>query len=403
MKENKWINGALPAILIHGSIGSVYAWSNFSTAIAEKIGTDRNLVQFAFSLAIFFLGMSAAFGGRIVERNIHISSRISLGFFCGGLFLTGFAIHINSLPLIYLSYGVIMGIGLGTGYLTPVKTLMLWFKDHKGLATGIAVCAFGFASLIANHLNQYLIDSFCLTDGVYNYENLHSVFVTLAIIYMIPMFIASWLLKKPSWWKEDEITNSTFKMMSMWKDSKFVKIWIIVFLNILCGISLVGKLQPFMTEIDKTEKLIFASTIVGTFGIFNGSGRIIVSTLSDKLKKRINIYSIMLVCEWIAVLLLKFNNPIVSYIALCIIATGYGAGFSCLPSLLSDIYGSKNISKIHGLSLTAWGIAGLVSVFISNINNLTLITTILLIGYSVAEVISYTIKYTNFVSADQEK
>ena len=144
--NNKWIRGALPALLIHISIGSVYAWSLFVAKIAEYIGKTQSSVQFAFSLAIFFLGMSAAFGGKIVEKNIHKSSLISCMCFCTGLLLTGAAICLKSLLLIYIGYGCLMGIGLGTGYITPIKTLMLWFKDQKGLATGIAVCAFGFAS-----------------------------------------------------------------------------------------------------------------------------------------------------------------------------------------------------------------------------------------------------------------
>ena len=139
--NDKWIRGALPAVLIHISIGSVYAWSLFVKPISDYIGQSQTKVQFAFSLAIFFLGMSAAFGGKIVEKNIHKSSLISCLCFCSGLILTSFAIRYKQLPLIYLGYGCLMGIGLGTGYITPVKTLMLWFKDNKGLATGISVCA----------------------------------------------------------------------------------------------------------------------------------------------------------------------------------------------------------------------------------------------------------------------
>ena len=127
--NNKWIRGALPALLIHISIGSVYAWSLFVTRIADHIGKTQSSVQFAFSLAIFFLGMSAAFGGKIVEKNIHKSSLISCLCFCSGLLLTGLTVYLKSLPLIYIGYGCLMGIGLGTGYITPIKTLMLWFKD----------------------------------------------------------------------------------------------------------------------------------------------------------------------------------------------------------------------------------------------------------------------------------
>ena len=398
MKENKWLNGALPAILIHGSIGSVYAWSTLAPSIADKIGKSTSVVQFAFSLAIFFLGMSAAFGGRLVERNIHVSSRVSLGFFCSGLLLTALGIHVNSIALIYLGYGVIMGIGLGTGYLTPVKTLMLWFKDNKGLATGIAVCAFGFASTIAAWLNNYLISHY----------SLEQTFIYLAVIYLIPMFIASLLLKKPSWWKEDEVENSNFKMMSMWKDKNFRKIWLIMFINIASGIALISVAKTLMINTNAEHPNSFQMNpvlLVSVMGIFNGLGRIVIATISDKLKKRIDIYRYITMFEALAVIFtIGKTNPTITFIAFCVIAAGYGAGFSCLPSLLSDIYGSKNISKIHGLSLTSWAIAGLVGpIFISNVTNYTTVATTLYVVYIIAEWIADKVRYVNYTTADQEK
>ncbi|HOC98189.1 MAG TPA: OFA family MFS transporter [Bacilli bacterium] len=398
MKENKWLNGALPAILIHGSIGSVYAWSTLAPSIANRFGKSDLIVQIAFSLAIFFLGMSAAFGGRLVERNIHVSSRVSLGFFCGGLLLTALSIHVNSIALFYLGYGAIMGIGLGTGYLTPVKTLMLWFKDNKGLATGIAVCAFGFANTIAAWLNNYLI----------NHYSLEQTFIYLAIIYLIPMFIASWLLKKPSWWKEDEVENSNFKMMSMWKDKNFRKIWLVMFINIASGLALISVAKTLMinTNTEHPNSVqINPVLVVSIMGIFNGLGRLVIATISDKLKKRIDIYRYITMFEALAVIFtIGKTNPAITFIALCVIAAGYGAGFSCLPSLLSDIYGSKNISKIHGLSLTSWAIAGLVGpIFISNVTNYTTVATTLYVVYIVAEWIAERVKYVNYTTADQEK
>ena len=395
MKENKWLNGALSAILIHGSIGSVYAWSTLAPSIANRFGKSDLIVQIAFSLAIFFLGMSAAFGGRLVERNIHVSSRVSLGFFCGGLLLTALSIHVNSIALFYLGYGAIMGIGLGTGYLTPVKTLMLWFKDNKGLATGIAVCAFGFANTIAAWLNNYLI----------NHYSLEQTFIYLAIIYLIPMFIASWLLKKPSWWKEDEVENSNFKMMSMWKDKNFRKIWLVMFINIASGLALISVAKTLMinTNTEHPNSVqINPVLVVSIMGIFNGLGRLVIATISDKLKKRIDIYRYITMFEALAVIFtIGKTNPAITFIALCVIAAGYGAGFSCLPSLLSDIYGSKNISKIHGLSLTSWAIAGLVGpIFISNVTNYTTVATTLYVVYIVAEWIAERVKYVNYTTAD---
>lgn len=357
--NNKWIRGALPAVLIHISIGSVYAFHVLVNHISEYIDKPQAKVQFAFSLAIFFLGMSAAFGGKIVEKDIHKSAKISMICFCSGLCIAGLAVYLKSLLLLYLGYGCIMGIGLGTGYITPVKTLMLWFKNNKGLATGIAVCAFGFASSIASLIMTYLLDRITLP----------KIFIALAIIYVIPMTIASLILKKPDWWHEDEIDSSDFKLMSMWKNKKFVLIWLIIFINISCGLALIATATPIMTELNGKLKVItFVSFIMG---IFNGAGRLVFSAVSDKLKYRYNIYYVILGLSAITTIITyTTKSNIMVYITLCVISACYGAGFSCLPTLLSDIYGMDNISKIHGLSLTAWAMAGLVGNQISSFINI---------------------------------
>ena len=156
--SNKWTRAAIPALLLHCSIGTVYCWSSFKGGIAEYIGSSVSSVEWAFSLAIFFLGMSAAFMGNVVEKNIHKSSLVATICFALGLAGTALFIYLKSLVGILLCYGVIMGIGLGLGYLSPVKTLMLWFKDNKGLATGLAVAGFGAAKAIATPIMESMID-----------------------------------------------------------------------------------------------------------------------------------------------------------------------------------------------------------------------------------------------------
>ena len=352
--NNKWIRGALPALLIHISIGSVYAWSLFVARIADYIGKPQSSVQFAFSLAIFFLGMSAAFGGKIVEKNIHKSSLISCLCFCSGLLLTGLAVYLKSLPLIYIGYGCLMGIGLGTGYITPIKTLMLWFKDQKGLATGIAVCAFGFASAVASPIITFLTDKFALP----------MCFCILSAIYFAPMIIAHFVIKKPEWYKESDADNG-FKLMSMWRERKFRLIWFVVFINISCGLALISVASPIMA--DRAVNATTIALVVSIMGIFNGVGRLIFSAVSDKLKSRETIYLIILGLSIVVTVVARYaNSNIAVYVALIVVSACYGAGFSCLPSLLSDIFGMDNISKIHGLSLTAWAMAGLVGNQISN-------------------------------------
>lgn len=152
LPNNKWVRAAIPALLLHCSIGTVYCWSLLKSDIAEYLGRSKGEVEWAFSIAIFFLGMSAAFAGRIVEKNIHKSSLIATFCFAAGFAGTGLCVHLKSLIGIYICYGVIMGIGLGLGYLSPVKTLMLWFSEQKGLATGLAVAGFGLAKVIASLL-----------------------------------------------------------------------------------------------------------------------------------------------------------------------------------------------------------------------------------------------------------
>ena len=353
--NNKWIRGALPALLIHLSIGSVYAWSLFAEPISNYINKPQSDIQFAFSLAIFFLGMGAAFGGKIVEKNIHKSSLVSCICFCSGLLLTALAVAIKSLWFIYIGYGCLMGIGLGIGYITPVKTLMLWFKDQKGLATGIAVCAFGFASAVASPIITALTSTF----------NLPLCFIILAIIYFVPMLIAHFIIKKPEWYKETD-TDNGFKAKKLLTKPEFLLIWFVIFINISCGLALIGVASPIMAEQNMSPTII--ALVVSIMGIFNGVGRLLFSALSDKLKSREKIYDLILVLSIIiTICAVAFRTDLMIITALVVVSACYGAGFSCLPSLLSDVFGMDNISKIHGLSLTAWGIAGLVGNQLSNV------------------------------------
>ena len=193
--QNKWIRAAIPALLLHCSIGTVYCWSIFSQEIADYIGFSKGATEWAFSFAIFFLGMSAAFLGNVVEKDIHKSSLIATICFAAGMAGTGFFIwyggnqfaangkgSILALIGIYVCYGFIMGIGLGTGYLSPVKTLMLWFQDRKGLATGLAVAGFGAAKAIASPIMQAMLSG--LGEG-----GIYKMFIILAGIYFVMMFV----------------------------------------------------------------------------------------------------------------------------------------------------------------------------------------------------------------------
>lgn len=380
--ENKWFRGALPALLIHCSIGSVYAWSLFASPLSKQMGQSTQAIQFAFSLAIFFLGMSASFGGKLVEKNVKRSAIVSAVCFCSGLLVTGLAVQYNSLIGVYLGYGVLMGIGLGIGYITPVKTLMLWFGKQKGLATGIAITGFGFASTIASPLITYLIGA----------VSLPMVFVIMAGIYIIPMTVAQVIIKKPSV-AEDKPLVDYFRAGAVIKNPTFIAIWIMLFINISCGLALISVASPMMKEIGLSATII--ATVMAVMGLFNGAGRLLFSAGADKLKDRNNIYKVIFVLSISIISLTIWHNSLIT-VALLVISACYGAGFSNLPSLLSDKFGMSNISKIHGLSLTAWAIAGLVgnqfSVLIKNNTGSYLnVLTFLLVSYIIALVVNITL------------
>ena len=381
--DNKWTRAAIPAILLHICIGSVYSFSLFAKPISDYIGYSQSKVQFAFSLAIFFLGMSAAFGGAFVEKDIHRSSLLSTLCFCGGLLITALAVHLKSLWLLYIGYGAVLGIGLGIGYLSPVKTLMLWFKDNKGLATGISVCAFGFASTIASPIITTLL----------NKVSIEQTFMILAGIYFVPMMIGHFLLQKPKDWNEPQ-TSSDFKRMAMFKDKNFILMWLMFYLNIACGLALIPVASPMMTELNMKPTTI--ALIVAIMGVFNGSGRLIFSAISDKLNKRKHIYYIIFTCSILMTGVTLIFHAITP-LTLILISATYGAGFSCIAPLLADLYSMKNISKIHGLILSAWAIAGLtgnqISMFIQRHTGSYMTVFYVICGlYLIAMILSMNIK-----------
>lgn len=362
--ENKWMRAAIPALLIHMSVGTVYCWSTFKQAISETIGMSPFSVGWGFSLAIFFLGMSAAFAGRFVEKDIHKSSLLACLCFSIGMIGTGFVIKfftgIPALIGIYLFYGIIMGIGLGVGYLTPVKTLMLWFSENKGLATGISIMGFGLAKAVATPIMNFLQDKY----------NISKMFIILGIIYFTIMFLGHFLLKKPKGWIEPK-TIEKENVLSTFKEKEFIGIWLMFYLNIHCGLMIISYEKQILNTIFIGTSLLAAmlNIIPSLTACFNAFGRIGYSTLSDKLKQRNTIYKIIFIsCIIISTILISTNViiknsvlilGIVSIIYLFIINAGYGGGFSTLPALLSERFGMKKISQIHGLALSAWAAAGI--------------------------------------------
>ena len=371
LRNNRWFRAAIPALLLHCSIGTVYCWSIFSQEIADYIGFSKGATEWAFSFAIFFLGISAAFLGNVVEKDIHKSSLISSICFALGMAGTGAFIYyggmhrgsVIALIGIYLCYGLLMGIGLGTGYLSPVKTLMLWFDDRKGLATGLAVAGFGAAKVIASPIMQWMLGG--LGEG-----GIYKMFLILAPTYFVMMFAGHLLLKKPDTWHEPQTAQEKKKILSVIKTKpimNYIAIWVMFYLNITCGLALISQEKPIINCLGLTSSVGLISMLSA---IFNVGGRIGFSAWADKMKDRNTIYKLIFVLSIIFTSLVIFTrgiengtgNAILTALVIALIMVvnaGYGGGFSNVPALLSDHYGMSNISAIHGITLSAWGFAGL--------------------------------------------
>lgn len=357
----------MPAFLLAVSVGQIYAFTNFSTEIAQYIGETQKNVQFAFSLGIFFLGMGAAFFGKIVEKNIRLSTIIGTTLFLSGLLVTEAGIHMKSLAMIYLGYGFLIGLGTGVIYISPVKTMMLWFPEHKAIAAALPIISFGLGSTLSTILFSGIhwgtpgssVAVFQLR-GFMDY-GITNVFHAYAIFYAVPMVIACFLLKKPKIQVQSfghGIPSLEFSYLQLFGNRFFWQSWLFMFLNISAGLCLIPLAKQMMSSPDvygDNAKLI--TWIVALSGLMNGGGRFLFAWWSDRLAKRINILLIILAIS--AGIMLASFLPILIGLALLVINACYGAGFSVIPAILADHFGMTNISKIHGAVLSAWGFAGL--------------------------------------------
>ena len=355
--RNRWFI-ALAAIGLHISIGSVYAWSVLTRPIMADMGFTLSQTTWTFSLAILMLGLSAGFLGSFAEKiGPKKSGLLAMLFWVTGLLGTAYALSIHNLTLLYLFYGIIGGIGLGIGYITPVSTLVKYFPNRPGFATGLAIMGFGFSSLIAGPLMQYLVAQVGLVDT----------FIILGVIYLVIMGASSLYLKAP---QPKHPTRTSKDRSTMYvhthgmlandamKTWQFGALWWVFFINITCGIGLLSLASPMAQEaIGMTPTA--AASLVGIIGIFNGGGRIAWSTISDYLG-RAQTYILFFIIEIVAFYLLAQTNSALTFqILILLIITCYGGGFSCMPAYLADLYGIRQLSTIHGRILTAWGLAGI--------------------------------------------
>jgi len=358
--KNRWLI-AVSAVGIHISIGSVYAYSVMTNPVKDIFDVDGSVIKWAFKIAILLLGLSAAFLGRWVEKVGPKISGTTAGIFYGvGILGSGLAVQLESLVLFYICYGVIGGIGLGLGYITPVSTLVKWFPDRRGLATGMAIMGFGFAALVFGPVMQTLFDAVGVSNAFY----------VLGVIYMVLILSSSRYIErppegylpegfKPGEGKTIKADISNIDANASLKTSRFYYIWIMMFINISCGIAIIAAASPMMQE-----KLNYtpmeAAAAVGLIGVFNGLGRILWSSLSDYLG-RANTYIIFFAFQILAFYFLpKVSMELAFLVILFTVITMYGGGFATLPAFLGDLFGTKQLGAIHGMVLAAWGLAGVV-------------------------------------------
>ena len=339
------------AVLTHICLGSVYAWSVALPALQRQTGWTRPQLTWAFSFAIAALGLTAALSAGPVRRwGPGRAVRLSALLFGLGGILAGLAVRLHVLPLLYAGYGLVGGVGLGLGYVPPVTTLMAWFADRKGLATGLAVGGFGIGALLASYAYAWLLGRVsCATT-----------FMILGVAYGLLILAAASRLRLPAAAAAPAGAGRSGPALAQ---GRFWQLWWVFFLNIATGILLIALARPMLEECAAKARgaALPAVTAVAVMGLCNGLGRLGWSALSDRLG-RTTTWTVMFVVQGLAFLGLRSTgSPLALAAGLWLIASCYGGGFAICPALVADAFGAAQAPRVYGLSLTAWGAAALVS------------------------------------------
>ncbi len=366
------------ALAVHLSIGQVYAFSVFNLPLTKLIGIDHSApgdwnikeVVWTFSIAIAILGLSAALFGRWVERaGPRKAMFVAALCFGGGFIVAAIGVHYHTLLLIYLGYGVLGGCGLGIGYISPVSTLIKWFPDRPGVATGLAIMGFGGGALIAAPLSVKLMDHFktAASNGVLE------TFVTMGVVYFMFMMIGVYSARvppegwRPAGWTPPAVppklvTQANVAVEQAWRTPQFWLLWVILCMNVTAGIGVLGQASPMIQEIFPGRVTAAAAAgFVGLLSLFNMIGRFAWASTSDYIGRR-NTYLIFFALGMV----LYFTIPSLGragslplfVAAFVIILSMYGGGFATIPAYLRDIFGTMHVGAIHGRILTAWSVAG---------------------------------------------
>lgn len=373
---NRWL---IPpaALAIHLSIGQAYAFSVFKLPLVERFNSSDTAVAVIFSIAIVMLGLSAAFGGTWMERNGPRKAMV-LSTLCwvSGFFIAALGVHLELLWLVYLGYGFIGGIGLGIGYISPVSTLMKWFPDRPGLATGLAIMGFGGGALIASPLSNALLSHFGATAAA----GIVPTFITLGLVYLVLMSFGAALIRvPPKGWapagyvpaaKPQKLTTTAHvSAASAIKTPQFYLLWVLLFCNITAGIGILEQASPMIQAYFTQITAATAAGFVGVLSIANMAGRFVWSSSSDRFGRK-PIYLMYLgVGAILYFALAQFGSSAIAlFVSISVLAISfYGGGFATIPAYLKDLFGTFEVGAIHGRVLTAWSAAGVAGPLIVNL------------------------------------
>ena len=375
------------ALCVHLCIGQAYAFSVFNKPLAQLLCAAQSAcppaaakiisttpgdwtianLGWIFSLAIVFLGLSAAVFGRWVESaGPRAAMFASASLFCGGLLVAGLGVNLHVLPLVFLGYGVIGGCGLGIGYISPVSTLIKWFPDRPGLATGTAIMGFGGGALIGAPLAVSLMKYYSSPTS----NGVSQTMWTMGVIYFVFMMVGVFLVRVPApGWKpagfvaplaQKLITTRNVLVGEAIKTPQFWLLWAVLFLNVTAGIGILGQASLMVQDMFGVA-VAAAAGFVGLISLFNMGGRIFWASSSDFLGRKPT-YMIFFGLGAILYALIPWTKNIGSlglFVAICcIILTMYGGGFATIPAYLRDMFGTAQVGAIHGVLLTAWSCAG---------------------------------------------
>jgi OFA family oxalate/formate antiporter-like MFS transporter len=352
--NNRWVI-AIAGVFLQIALGAVYAWSVFRVPLTKQFGWSISEVTLTFTISIFVLGVAAFFGGLWLNRKGPRIVALTGGVLYGlGVFLASFS---HNLWWLYLSYGLIGGIGLGLGYIVPVAVLVKWFPDRRGLITGIAVGGFGAGALITAPVATRLIQSV----GVL------STFAYLGIGYLVVTVIAgAFMQNPPDGWKPEgwsptatetaQRAGRDFKLGEALRTWQWYALWLLLFLNTCAGISIISQEASIFQELTKVSAVV-AGGMVGVASLGNAVGRVFWAWVSDLITRRATFFVMFLVQVVLFWFLPNIGAATLMTIVTFVVLMCYGGGFGTMPAFTADYFGPKNVGPIYGLMLTAWGFA----------------------------------------------